>query len=147
MTVIQYLQKYVKHFGRCLFNFIKQNNRIRVSAHLFTELTALFVAHIARRRTDHTGNTVFFHIFRHINTHHGIFIAKQCLCQCLGKLRFTHTCRPQEQERTNGSVGIFQPDTATAHCFGKSLDRFLLANDTLMQGFFQTQKSLTFFFF
>ena len=49
MSIIQYLQEYIKHIRMCLFNLVKQNYRVRISANLLAKLTALFKANISRR--------------------------------------------------------------------------------------------------
>ena len=70
MTVVQHLKQDVEHVGMCFLDLVKQNNRIRVCPHLITELSALLVSYISRRRTDHLGNRMFLHIFRHVYTDH-----------------------------------------------------------------------------
>ena len=68
MTVIKYLKKYVQYIRMCFFYLVEKDNGVRISAYLFAELAALIITHISWRRTDHLGDAVFLHVFRHINT-------------------------------------------------------------------------------
>ena len=79
-----------------LFNLIKKDHGIGIPAYLFAELSALLISNISWRRTDHLGNTVFLHIFGHIYPDQGCFCTEHSLCQSLGKLCLSHTCRAKE---------------------------------------------------
>ena len=52
---------------------------------------------------------MFLHVLRHINADHRIFRAKHRLRECLGKLCFSDTRRPQEQKRTDWYFGSLSP--------------------------------------
>ena len=79
-----------------LFHLIKQDHAVGPAAHLFRELSAVLMAHIPRRRANEAGNGVPLHIFTHIKAQQGFFVPEQDLRQCLAKLRFSDTRRPQE---------------------------------------------------
>ena len=49
MTVIQYLKQDIEYIGMGFLDLIKQNDGIRVAAHLLAELAALLISHITRR--------------------------------------------------------------------------------------------------
>ena len=51
-AVIQYLQQDVEYVRMGFFHFIQKNHAVRFAADLFGQVTALFVANIAGRRTD-----------------------------------------------------------------------------------------------
>ena len=63
MTVIQNLEKNIEYIRMSFFDFIKQNNRVRILSDLLAQLSALLISHISGRRTDHLGYTVLLHIF------------------------------------------------------------------------------------
>ncbi len=90
-TILQNLQQNVEHIWVCLFDFIEQHDRVRMAADFFCQLPAFIIAHISGRGADHFGGAVLFHIFRHVDTDHGIFIAEHYICQRLGQFCFSHT--------------------------------------------------------
>ena len=142
MPVIEDLQQNVKYIRMRFFNLIKENNRIWIATHLLAELSALLVANISWRRTDHLGNAVFLHVLRHINADHRIFRAKHRLRECLGKLCFSDTRRPQEQKRTDRPLRILESHTTTADRTRHGGYSFLLSDHTLMQNGLQFQQPL-----
>ena len=141
MAVIQHLKQNVKHIRMCFLDFIKKNDTIWISAYFFAELSALIISHIAWRRTDQLGNTVFLHIFRHIHTNHSLFTAKHSLSQRLGKFCFPNACRSKKQERTDWTVRILQSHTATFYSLRNSMHCFLLTNHTFVKFLFQLSKT------
>src|SRR6267154_1869604 len=50
--VLENLQQHVEHIRMGLLNFVKQDNRIRMTPHLFRELSAFLVSNVAGRRAD-----------------------------------------------------------------------------------------------
>ena len=96
MTIIKYLQKNIKHIWMSLFNLVKKNDTVWISAHFFAELSTFFIAYISGRRSDHFRNTMFFHIFGHIYTDHCLLTSKYSFRQRFGKLRFSHSGRSQK---------------------------------------------------
>lgn len=68
--------------------------------YFFAELSSTSNRH-TRRRSDHLGDAVLFHIFRHVYTDNVILLAKNSLCQSLGKLCLANTGWSQEQERSD----------------------------------------------
>ena len=127
-----------------LFHFIKENYGIRFSSDRFCQLAALFIAHISGRCPDQTGHAEFFHIFRHIDTNHVLFIVKQTFRQGLGQLRLAYARRPQEQERTDGPVGALNTRTAAQDGFGNLRHRFLLTNYPFVQDVFHVKQLVPF---
>ena len=115
-----------------------------MAPHLLAELPAVVVAHIARRGSDHLGHTVLLHIFRHIHPDHRILIAKQSFRQRFGKFRLSHAGRSQEQERTNGASGIFQPHSSPSYCLRHSGHCLFLADHPLVQGPLQVPETFPF---
>ena len=48
-TLFEDLQHEIHDIGVSFFDFVKKNHTIRATSHLFRELTAFFIADIARR--------------------------------------------------------------------------------------------------
>ncbi len=84
-----------------LFDFVQEDNRIWRPAHAFCELATFFIADIARRRADQLGNGMFFHEFRHIETHQRFVGAKQKFSEAAGNFGFADAGGTQENERAN----------------------------------------------
>ena len=124
----------------CFFHLVKQHYRVRLAAHRFRQLTSFVISHIAGRRTDQSGHGVFFHILRHINTHHILLIIEQSLCQGFCQFRFTNAGRAEEQKRSNRAVGILNTGTASLDGLGNSLHRFFLTDHSLVQSFVKRQQ-------
>ncbi len=111
--VIHHLQQQVKDIRVRLLDLIKQQNRVRMLDHRVGEQAALIKAHIARRRTDQTTDSVALHILGHIK-------AQQLNAQRFGELHrhlgFPHPGRAGEQERTDRFV--LMPQSGTGHLDG-----------------------------
>ena len=125
-----------------LLDLVKQHHAVGSAADGLGQLTAFLVAHISGRRSDQTGDGVFLHIFGHIDPNHIVFIVKQGFCQSLGKLRFTYACGAQEQEGTDGTVGILNAGTAALNGLRYTADGFILTDDPLVKNVFQIQQLL-----
>ena len=97
-TFVEYLQQHVEHIGVSLFDFIKKYNRIGATTLLLSQLSAFFVANVARRRTHKARHVEFLHIFAHVDTDKCIGRIEQKLREAFCKQRFTHTRRTQEHE-------------------------------------------------
>ena len=122
------------------FHFIQQDDGIRTTTDRFGQIAALFITHVSRRRTDQTRDGVFLHKFGHIDTHHRVVAVEHEVSQRFAKLGFTHPGRAEEQERTNRPVRVRQPGAATANGVGYRFNRFILANNAVMQILFHTQQ-------
>ena len=140
MTVVEYLQKNIEYIRVCLFNLIKEDHRVRISPHLFTELPALIVADIAWRRADHPGYTVLFHVLRHVHADHGMLCSKHSLAQRLGQLCLSHSSRPEKQEGANRPLWILESHSASSDSLGHGYHCLLLAYHALVKHRLQFQK-------
>ena len=145
-AVVQHLQENVEDVGMRFFNFIEQNDGVRVAPHGFREVAPFFVADVSRRRTDQTRNGVLFHEFTHINTDHGFIRIKEEFRKRLRQFGLTDARGPQEEERTVRPVGIGQPRTAPENRFGYAFHGFILTDDALFKRFTHVKELLTFAF-
>ena len=84
------------------FDLVKQDDGIGMTPDLFGKLASLIIAHIAGRRADHLGDTVLFHIFRHVDADHGGFLPEHGLRQGFTELRLSHAGGSEEQEGADG---------------------------------------------
>ena len=127
-------------------NLIEQNYRVRFSSDCLGQLTTFLVAYISRRRSDQTGYGVFLHILTHIDSHHVVFIIKQCLRQCFCKLGLTDTGRSKEQEGSDRLRRIFDTRFGTDDRIGHFRYRFVLSDHTFVKDIFQPQDLCLFSF-
>ena len=124
-----------------LLDLIQQDHRIGLAPHLFSQLTALLVPHIARRRADHTGHGVLLHIFGHIDANHAVLVTEQRFSQSLAQLSLAHAGGPKEDERADGALRVLQTGPCTPYGPGDGGDGLLLADHPLMQHRFQVDES------
>ena len=76
---------------------------------------------------------MLLHVLTHVDTHHVLFIVKQILRQCLGKLRFADTGRSKEQERSDRLGRILDACFGTKNCFRDLRHAVILTDDSLVQ--------------
>ena len=81
------------------------------------------------------------HVLGHIDTHHGVLITEHGFSQRLAQLRLAHAGGTQEQERTDGTMGILQAHTAAADGTGHGGHGVILTDDTGVEGLFQLQQA------
>ena len=141
-AVVQHLQQDVEHIGMGLLHLVEQHHAVGLSADGLGQLAAFLVAHVSGRRADQTADGEFLHVFGHIDPHQVVLVVKQGFCQRLGKLRLAHACGAQEQEGTDGPVGVLDACTAALDGLGHGLDGLILANHTLVEDAFQVQQLL-----
>ena len=116
-AVIQHLQQHIEHIGMRFFHFIEQDDTIGMAPDGFRQLAAFIIAHISGRRSDQPGDAEFFHVLRHIDPDHILFIIEQGLRQSLGQFGLAHTGGPQKQEGAQGTVGVLDTGPGTQDGF------------------------------
>src|SRR5207249_7595584 len=89
-----------------LLDFVEQYHGIRCTLHTFGKLSALFVAHVSRRRTDQLRDRVLLHEFRHIEADERFLAAEHKLCESSGYFGLTNAGWSKEQEGANWSVRV-----------------------------------------
>src|SRR5690606_24251188 len=91
-SIIEELEECVEDIRMRFFYFIKKDDGIGFTSDCFGELSTFIVTDVSWRRSDKSGNAMFFHIFRHIDADHRFFIIEQKSCQTLGELGFPDSC-------------------------------------------------------
>ena len=120
----------------CLFDLVKQHHAVRAAAHLLGQLTGFLIAHIARRRTDHTGHRVFFHVLAHVQTDKRVGAVKQLFCQLLDQLGLAHAGGPHKDEAC-GTAAAGKVGAAALDGLRHQMHGFVLTDDLLLQSIFQ----------
>ena len=107
-AIIENLQQDIEDVRMRLFNFVKQDHAVWPATDRFGELAALVIADISRRRANQAGHGVFFHVFRHVNAHHGVLIVKEKLSQRPRQFGFAYSGGAKKNERANRLARIAQ---------------------------------------
>ena len=76
-TVIEDLKHHVEHIGVSLLHLIEEDHCVRTASHRLRQLAAGLVAHVTGRGTDQAADAVLLHVFRHVDSHHGVFAVEQ----------------------------------------------------------------------
>ena len=125
-----------------LLHLVKEDDRVGLAAHSLSQLAALLIAHISRRRTDQTADGEFLHILAHVDPHQVLLAVKQSLGQGLGQLRLAHACGTQEQEGTDGLVGVGNAGAASQDGLAHQAHSLVLTHHALVEDVLQVQQLL-----
>ena len=85
-----------------------KHHRRRALAHLLGQLPAALVAHVAGRGADQPVDGVVLLVLAHVEHHHRVFVAEHEIGQRLGQLGLADARGAEEQERTDGPLGVLQ---------------------------------------
>src|SRR5271165_5593792 len=91
-----------------LFDLVEQHNGVGAPSHRFGKLTAFFVAHIARRRTDQARPGEFLHVLRHVDLNQSVGVTKHELRQGTRQKRFSDAGWTQEMNDPIERRGSFR---------------------------------------
>src|SRR5581483_570051 len=131
--VLQDLEQGVEDVGVGLLDLVEEHDRERLAAHRLGELTALFVADVARGRADETGDGVLLHVLGHVELDQMVLVAEQELGEGLRQLGLPDARRAEEDERAAGTLGVLESGTGAADRLADGLDGVVLADDPLVQ--------------
>src|SRR6266436_4232468 len=88
-ALFQNLEQKMHDIRVSLFDLIEEHNRVGAPSNRFGKLTAFFVAHIARRRTDQARRGEFLHVLRHVDLNQSVDVTKHELRQGTCQKRFS----------------------------------------------------------
>lgn len=117
-AVVKDLQKDVEHIRVRLLHLVKEHHAVGLVAHLLGELSALLVAHVARRAAYEAADAVLLHVFAHVDADQGVFVVEHHFAKGAAQLGLAHAGRPKEDERANGPLGVLQARAGTAKAPG-----------------------------
>ena len=132
LALVQNLQQNVHDIRVRLFDLIEQHHAVGAAAHLLGKLTGLLVAHIARRRTDHAGHRVFFHILAHVQTNERVGAVEQLICQLLDQLGLAHAGGAHKDEAC-GTAAAGKVGAAALDGLRHQMHGLVLPDDLLFQ--------------
>jgi hypothetical protein len=129
-AVVHDLQQDVVDVGMRFFDFVEQQDTVRLLGDGLGHQSTLIETNVPGRRTDQARYRVTFHVFRHVETHE---LVAEAVRQLLGNLRFADACRTRKKEAANGLGGIAQAGTGHLDGPRKSVDRRILAKNHRFQ--------------
>ncbi len=139
-AIIQQLQQGIEDLRVGFFDLVKQHHAVGAAADRFGQLAAFFKPNITGRRAEEPADGVFLLIFGHINPHHGVFVIEEESRQGAGQFRLADAGRTEEDERADWPVGVLQAGPGAPDGVGDQADRFILADDPLMQTVFHVHQ-------
>ena len=145
-AIVHHLQQHVEHIRMRLLDLVEQNHRIRPAPHSLSQLTALVVAHISRRRANQPRHGVLLHVLAHVDAHHRLLIIEQKLRQRARRLRFAHARRSKKDEEPIGRLGSLSPARERRIAFATTRQRRVLSDHALAQPLFHLDELLHFAF-
>ena len=122
------------------FELVEEQHRIGIAADPLGEVPPFLVSHVARRRTDETGNGMPFHVLAHVKTQQGLFRSQQELGERARHLRLAHSGRTQEEEHAAGPLGTLEPGARPADGPRHGGDRLSLTHDALVKHVFDPEQ-------
>ena len=113
-----------------LFDFIEQQNAMRMLIYAIREQPALVEADISRRRTDQARHGMPLHIFGHIETQH---LDAEHGCKLARDLRFSNTCRARKKIAADRFFRLPQPRAGQLDGRRQSADSRVLSENHSFQ--------------
>ena len=126
-------------------DFVEKDDGVGAAADGFGELAALFVTDVAGRRADEAADVVPLHELAHVEFDERLFAAEEKFGEDFGQLRFTDAGRAEEDEAADGALGVFQPGAGAADRLADGLDRFILADNALVELVFHAEEAFALF--
>ena len=145
-SVVEQLQQDVQDLGMRLLDLVEQHHGVRPAAHGFGQLTGLVVADVSGRRADHPRDGVLLLVLRHVDADHRVLVVEQEFGERARELGLADTGRPEEDEAAERPIRILQAGAGAANRVGHGGDRFVLADDALVEALFHVNQLLDFAF-
>ena len=145
-AVVHDLQENVEDVGMRFFDFVEQHDRIGTAANLLGELSAFFIADIARRRADQARDGMLLHVFRHVDAEHGVLVVEQKFGESAGQFGFADASGAEKNKGADRALGIAESGAGTANGVGHALQRCVLADNALAQALFHRDQLFDFAF-
>ena len=96
MPIFKDLQQDVVHIRMGLFDFVEQNDGIRIPLYTLGKLAAFLIADIPWRRSDQLRHRMLFHELGHVEPDQRFFAAEQELGQRPSHFRLSDAGRAEE---------------------------------------------------
>src|SRR6266852_1666885 len=139
-ALVEDLQQDVEDLGVRLLDLVEQDHAVRLATDGLRELSALFVADVARRRSDQARHVVALHVIGHIDLHDVLFAAEHELGELLREVRLAGAGGPDEEEHADRPARVLQAGAGAADRAGYHRDRRRLPDDLRVQHFLHAEQ-------
>src|SRR5215218_1957643 len=140
LPVLQYLQHDVEDVGVGLLDLVEEDDRVRTTPDLLSELSALIIADVSWRRPHEAAHRVTLHVFGHVEPDHGVLVAEEIFGQGPRELGLAYSGRTEEDERSARAVRVFYAGEGTPYGAGDGLYGLVLPDDAPVQGVLHLQE-------
>src|ERR1700744_5537437 len=113
----------------CLFEFVEEENRIRLAPNRFCQLPCIFVADVTSCRADQPRNSMLLLELGHVEPHHSRFCAEEEVGDLFAELCLAYTGGSEEHEASQGAILTTQPGSLQTDSVSNCGQRFILATD------------------
>jgi len=145
-AIVEHLEEDVEDVGVGFFDFVEQDDAVRLAADGFAELAALFVSDVAGRCPDEAGHGVFFHVFAHVESDDGSFVVEEEFGEGFGEFGFSDAGGSEEHERADRAVFVLEAGAGAADGVGDGGDRLMLPDDAFHEALFHFDEFFAFAF-
>ena len=133
-TIVQNLEEKGDHLRIRLFNFVKKDDWVWVTANTFCQsIAVVIITNITSCCTNQFRNSCAVAVFWHVQTDDSIFSSEHIKSQLFSQLSFTNTSRSYKEEATDWTVTFVKSCTVTTdgtcHCF----NGFILTDNLSLQ--------------
>ena len=125
-----------------LLDLVEQNHRVRAPTHRLSQLTSLFVADIARGRTDESRDGELLAVLAHVDADEGLLVVEQVLGERLREFGFPDAGRAEKHEGAGWLARITDAGARATHRLGDCLHGILLADEALSELRFEGEQPL-----
>ena len=112
-----------------LLDLVQQDDAVGFAPYPLGKLSALLVAHVARRRADEPGDGELLHVFAHVDPDHVVLRIEQVFGQGPRQLGLAHAGGAEEQEGADGAVRVLEPRPAALDGPHDRVDGLVLPDD------------------
>src|SRR5581483_1076472 len=139
LAIFQNLEQHVEDIGVSLFDFVEQDHTVGLTANSLGKLTTLFIADISWRCTNQAGSCMALHKLRHVDFDQSILATEHEFGERFCQLGLTDTGWSHEDERSDGTLGIFQTGASATAGASDLLDSLILADNAGMESIFHLE--------
>src|SRR5690606_13271690 len=132
-ALVKHLEEQLKYIRMSLLDLIQQYYAVGFAPDSLGQHTAFAVTDITGRRALERGNGMRFLVFGHVDGDQITFTTVQSIGQRQGALGLADTTGAEQQEDTDGLVGVLELGPGKADALANLDQGMVLADDTLSQ--------------
>ena len=129
-AIVEDLEEEIEDIRVGLLDLIEEDHLVRPAADHLGQLPALL---IAGRRPDQTRDGELLHVLAHVDPSHRLVVIEQELREGARQLGLPDARRAEEEERAERPARVAKTGPGAPDGIGHGLDRFILADDPLVE--------------